>query len=301
MASALLSLILSFIGYSIHNIGQAGQKIGLAYARRSWLAGTAIWILASAGTTVATFLLLYAVTLGSVALVGAMGGSGLASLALFSHWVMKEPIGRRELAGVGVIFGAAAMIGAFHHAIKAVFFQPLVLFLFLAVVCTVYILAWVILSRRKGSVGIVIAGFSGALGGVVPLFQKVSTSEYGRSRSLLELEFQSTGHFVRLIQRGAEILSNPYALLWMGISVISMIIMQFSYRRDTAIRLVPAFASNYIAVPVIGALIVFGERLHPVQWAGIALIVVGVLLLTLKKQSREAGEPAGRASSRAGN
>jgi len=150
-------------------------------------------------------------------------------------------------------------------------------------------------------VGMVIAGFSGALGGVVPLFQKVSTSEYGRSRSLLELEFQSTGHFVRLIQRGAQILSNPYALLWMGISIISMIIMQFSYRRDTAIRLVPAFASNYISVPVLGALICFGERLHPVQWAGIALIVAGVFLLTLKKQDREAGKAAGRTSSRAGD
>jgi drug/metabolite transporter (DMT)-like permease len=300
MQSAL-SLILAFIGYSIHNIGQAGQKIGLAYARRSWLAGTAIWILASAGTMVAAFLLLYAVSLGSVALVGAMGGSGLASLALFSHWVMKEPIGRRELAGVGVIFGAAAMIGAFHHAIKQVSFRPLVLFLFLAAVCAIYILAWVIFARRRSSVGIVIAGFAGALGGVVPLFQKVSTSEYGRARSLLELEFQSTGHFVRLLQRGAEILSNPYALMWMGISVVSMIIMQFSYRRDTAIRLVPAFSSNYISVPVIGALICFGERLHPVQWVGIALIVVGVFLLTLKKQNREAGEPASRISSRAGD
>ena len=301
MANALLSLILAFIGYSIHNIGPAGQKIGLAHARRSWLAGTAIWILASAGTMVSAFLLLYAVSLGSVALVGALGGSGLASLALFSHWVMKEPIGRRELAGVGVIFGAAAMIGAFHHAIKAVSFQPLVLFLFLAAVCAIYVLAWVIFARRRSSVGIVIAGFSGALGGVVPLFQKVSTSEYGRARSLLELEFQSTGHFVRLLQRGAEILSNPYALMWMGISVISMIIMQFSYRRDTAIRLVPAFASNYISVPVLGALICFGERLHPAQWVGIALIAVGVLLLTLKKQSREAGEPASRVSSRAGD
>jgi len=300
MQSAL-SLILAFIGYSVHSIGQAGQKIGLAYARRSWMVGAVIWILASMGTTVAAFLLLYAVSLGSVALVGAMGGSGLASLALFSHWVMKEPIGRRELAGVGVIFGAAAMIGAFHHAIKQVSFRPLVLFLFLAAVCAIYILAWVVLTRRHGSVGIVIAGFAGALGGVVPLFQKVSTSEYGRSHSLLELEFQSTGRFVVLIQRGAEILSNPYGLLWMGISIISMIIMQFSYRRDTAIRLMPAFAANYISVPVIGALICFGERLHPVQWTGIVLIVAGVFLLTLKKQGRQAEERTDRVSSHPGD
>jgi uncharacterized membrane protein len=245
MPRTVLSLIIAFAGYSMHNIGQAGQKIGLAYVRRSWLAGTAIWILASTGTTVAAFLLLYAVSLGSVALVGAMGGSGLASLALFSFLVLKEPIGAREIAGIAVIFGAAALIGAFHRALPPVSFTPLVLFLFLAAVCLIYILLWVAFSRRHGSVGIVIAGFSGALGGVVPLFQKVSTSDYGRARSLLELQFQSTGRFVQLLQRGAQILSNPYALLWMAISVVSMIIMQFSYRKDTAIRLVPSFASNY--------------------------------------------------------
>jgi drug/metabolite transporter (DMT)-like permease len=301
MPNALLSVIVAFVGYSFHNIGQAGQKVGLAYARRNWLAGTAIWVLATAATTVAAFLLLYAVSLGSVALVGAMGGSGLASLALFSHWVMKEPIGGREIAGVVAILGAAAMIGAFHRAIRQVPFQPLVLFLFLAAVCLIYILLWVILSRRHGSVGIVIAGFSGALGGVVPLFQKVSTSEYGRARSLLELEFQSTGRFVQLLQRGAEILSNPYALIWMGLSVVSMIVMQFSYRRDTAIRLVPSFASNYIAVPVLGALICFGERLNPLQWTGIALIVAGVFLLTVKSRKPQSGGREGRTSAQAGD
>jgi drug/metabolite transporter (DMT)-like permease len=299
MPRALLSLIVAFAGYSLLNIGQAGQKIGLAYARRSWPAGTAIWILASAAATVAAFLLLYAVSLGSVALVGAMGGSGLASLALFSYWVMKEPIGAREIAGIVVIFGAAAMIGAFPRVIPQVSFQPLALFLFLAVVCLIYILLWVIFARRHGSVGIVIAGFSGALGGTVPMFQKVSTSDYGRARSLLELELQSTGWFVQLLERGAKILANPYALLWMGISIISMVIMQFSYRRDTAIRLVPSFASNYIAVPVLGALICFGERLHPLQWAGIVLIVVGVFLLTVKSRKGQDGGREGRNSTQA--
>jgi drug/metabolite transporter (DMT)-like permease len=218
-----------------------------------------------------------------------MGGSGLASLALFSHWVLKERIGGREIAGIAVIFGGAALIGAFHRALPEVSIRTLILFLFLAVVCLVYVLAWVLFSRRHGSVGLVIAGFSGALGGMVPLFQKVSTSDYGRARSLLELEFQSAGRFLQLLGRGAEVLSNPYALLWMAISIVSMVVMQFSYRRDKAVRLVPAFAANYIVVPVLGALICFGERINPLQWAGIVLIVAGVFLLTVKR-SRAGGD-----------
>jgi hypothetical protein len=124
--------------------------------------------------------------------------------------------------------------------------------------------------------------FAGALGGTIPLFQKISTSEFGRARSLLELEFQTPGRFLQMIERGAEIFSNPFALLWMGIAVTSTLVMQFSYRRDEAIRVIPAFSSNYLPVPVIGGLLAFGDRLHVLQWAGVALIVGGVLLLTLK-------------------
>ena len=38
-----------------------------------------------------------------------------------------------------------------------------------------------------------VKGFAGALGGMIPLFQKISTSDFGRARSLLELEFQTPG------------------------------------------------------------------------------------------------------------
>ena len=144
---------------------------------------------------------------------------------------------------------------------------------------------WVVFNRRHGAVGIVIAGFAGALGGMIPLFQKISTSEFGRARSLLELEFETPGRFLRMVEKGAEIFSNPFALLWMGIAVTSTLVMQFSYRRDEAIRVIPAFSANYLTVPVIGGLLVFGDRLHALQWAGVALIVGGVVLLTLKSRA----------------
>jgi drug/metabolite transporter (DMT)-like permease len=61
-----------------------------------------------------------------------------------------------------------------------------------------------------------------------------------------------------------------------------MVVMQFAYRRGKAIQLIPAFAANTIAVPVVGGVLAFGERLHPLQWIGVILIFSGVLLLTLK-------------------
>jgi drug/metabolite transporter (DMT)-like permease len=238
---------------------------------------------ASLATTAAAFLLLYAVSFGSVALVGAIGGSGLASLALFSHWVLKETMGRWAIAGISLIFVGSGLVGALSRPMPVMHPAPLTLFVFLGAVCLLFVALWVAFRRHQGAVGIVIAGFAGALGGVIPLFQKISTSEFGRSRSLLELEFQTPGRFLEMVEHGAEILSNPFALVWMGIAITSTVIMQFSYGHGAAIRVIPSFAANFIAVPVIGGLVCYGERLYPLQWAGVALIVGGVLLLTLQR------------------
>jgi uncharacterized membrane protein len=282
MDRTVLSLILAFCGYSMHNLGQAGQKVGLQLARRNWLAGAALWVLASLATSAAAFLLLYAVSIGSVALVGAIGGSGLASLALFSHWVLKEPINRQALAGIGLIFVGSGLIGAFSRPMPVNHPTPLTLFAFLGAICLLYIALWVALRRYRSAEGVVIAGFSGALGGIIPLFQKISTSEFGRARSLLELEFQTPGRFLEMLEHGAEILSNPFALVWMGIGATSTLIMQFSYSRGAAIRVIPSFAANFITVPVLGGLICYGETLYFLQWAGVAIIAAGVLALTLR-------------------
>jgi drug/metabolite transporter (DMT)-like permease len=64
-----------------------------------------------------------------------------------------------------------------------------------------------------------------------------------------------------------------------------MVILQFGFRKDDAIRVVPAFAAMSIATPVIAGLISFGERLHPLQVVGVVAILVGVLLITLESKA----------------
>jgi drug/metabolite transporter (DMT)-like permease len=84
------------------------------------------------------------------------------------------------------------------------------------------------------------------------------------------------------LYRGTNLFSNPWALSWIVISLVSMVVMQFAYRLGKAIRLIPAFAANTIVIPVLGGVLTFGERLHVFQWIGVILIFAGVLLLTLK-------------------
>ena len=119
MHSVLLSILVAFGGYSLLNVAQASQKIGLARYKTHKLSGAVLWAAATVCTSLSVFVLLWAVSLGSVSIVGAMAGTGLASLAVFSAVVMKERIRGIEIAGVAVIFGAAVLIGLFAEEAQA--------------------------------------------------------------------------------------------------------------------------------------------------------------------------------------
>jgi uncharacterized membrane protein len=284
--TVILSLITAFAGYSIHAIAQAGQKIGLAVAAKRRARGLIIWVFSTLSMPSSVFLILYAVSIGNASLVGAMSGSGLASLAIFSHLFMRERISKRELIGVFTIVAAAILIGLFRLETAVEEPNLRALYIYFPAVCGTYLLLWLGFQNRTRIVGITIAGLAGALGGFVPLFQKVSASPLGLSRPLLHLRFGNETALTSLLQRGANLLSNPWALTWIAISLVSMVVMQFAYRRGKAIQLIPAFAANTIAIPVVGGVLAFHERLHPFQWIGVVLILAGVLLLTLK-----AGQP----------
>jgi uncharacterized membrane protein len=277
-----LSLIAAFSGYSIHSIAQAGQKIGLATTARRRARGMVIWIFSTLMMPSSVFLILYAVSIGDASLVGAMSGSGLASLAVFSHLYMRERITRRELIGVFTIIAAALLIGFFRVEEAEGNTNLAALYIYFPAICGMYLLLWLVFHKRSRIVGIVIAGLAGAMGGFVPLFQKISSSPFGLSRALLHFQFNNDTAFTALLHRGTNLLSNPWAFTWIVISLVSMVVMQFAYRRGKAIRLIPAFAANTIAIPVVGGILTFSERLHPFQWIGVILIFVGVLLLTLK-------------------
>ena len=279
-----LTLLLAFLGNSVLNISQAGQKLGLALMRRDRRRGALLWIGSLLGTTVAALLGWVAVTIGRVALVGAMAGSGLASLAVFSFLVLKEKIRVRELAGIALMAVSAVLIGLFQRELPPVEPSLRRLFLYLGVLCAAALTAWLALRGRSRVVGPVIAGFSGVLGGFVPLFQKVSGSSAGRASSFVAYVLEE-GHW-------AHALVNPFTLLWILLSIVSMVVIQFAYRHERAVRLIPYFTFCMILVPVLGGVLALGDRLRAIQWVGVALILTGLMLLTLPAPGEAPGESA---------
>lgn len=264
MTGPALSIILAFVGYSVLNIAQAGQKMGLARRARHKVKGWTLWTLATLATSAAFVIVLGAIALGSVSTVGAMAGTGLASLALFSHFAMMDRLDLREIIAVAVVIGGAALVGVFAQERVAGETKVVLLWSILGGGTLLYTIGWVA-TRKLSFTGAVIGSFAGFLGAYSQLFQKHATTEV----SILD----GVGPFIR------HLVTNPVTLVWVGLSVVSMIVLQFSYKHGRAIEIIPAFTGTFIAVPVIGGVLIFAERLLAVQWVGVALIAAGAVVL----------------------
>jgi drug/metabolite transporter (DMT)-like permease len=262
--AVVLSYILAFVGHSLHNISQAGQKIALASIKRRPVGGKLLWAGATIGTSASFFILLAAVSLGSVATVGAMAGTGLVSLAVFSHFVMKERLTWRHLASIGAIIAGAALIGLFVGTGQDVANRRVLIWV-LVIGIIVYTASW-IATRRRGAQGMVIGSFAGFLGAFVHLFQKLGT---------LELDLRAG-----VGQYASAVLRDPITLVWIVLSIVSMLILQFAYGHGSAIQIIPSYMATYITVPVIGGVVFFSESLVALQWVGVVLIGSGTLFLS---------------------
>jgi drug/metabolite transporter (DMT)-like permease len=283
----MVAILLGALGYAVLNISQAVQKIGLVWMRTRRVQGALIWAAATLGTLASSGLVFAGVALGNASLVGAMAGIGLAALAVFSHFVLKERVGLKEAFGVLVMVLAAGLIGFFASDRPPAGIRLDYLFGLLAAVVAAPVAALLFLRRRPLISGLVIGVLSGCLGGLVPLFQKVSTSAVGTSQSLFTVaggpESGALGPLLAMF-------SNPFTVMWILLSLASMLVLQFAYRKNEVIRIIPFFTATSILIPVVGGVLCLGERPHPAQWAGVALIFAGLALLTVKGR-RPAGKP----------
>jgi drug/metabolite transporter (DMT)-like permease len=275
----MFSIIFGFIGFSMFNIAQAIQKLGLLIRKEDARKGARVWLAGIFGSFLASGVNYLAVILGSASLAAAMAGTGLASLAIFSRLVLKEPVGKLEVCGIAVILLSAVTMGIFSDTPStAAIHIDILLYLFTGVALAGMFL-WIFMRRKAGVGGIVIAGFSGALGGFVPLFQKASASDAGRQLALFSGGSAGQGPAGDII----ALFTNPFAVAWIVLSLVSTLVMQFSYKKTPAIRSIPMFTGFFIIVPVVGGVLCLGESLSAGQWCGVAGIIAGLILLGWKR------------------
>jgi drug/metabolite transporter (DMT)-like permease len=272
MNLTVLSLLIAFAGYSVQNISQASQKIGFLKMKEDKKKGMIIWGAATVGTGLSTLILLAAVSIGQVSLVGAMAGTGLISMTLYSMFIMKEKPGKNEIIGVCLILISAVFIGIFSDdAHKSVIVLNLLVIKLIAV-SLIYGFLWTLFRKKKKVLCVVLGGFAGALGGFVSQFQKISTSA------------SLDGQLITESVSGIDSLLNPFTLFWILLSITSMTVLQFAHKNGQPMQVIPSFSANFILIPVIGGVTCFGEVLHPVQWMAVGVIIIGVLMITIKKE-----------------
>lgn len=269
----VVTLLLAFLGYSIMNLGQAGQKIGLGKKDEKPLAGWSLWIGATVATLLSVVVVLIALSLGAVSLVGAMAGSGLVTLAVFSHFVMGERIGLSDIAGIAIIIAGSVLIGFFAPETQDPTPRWLTLHGAVGGLVLAYVVGWVV-GRGSPKLGLIVGGFAGALAGASMLYQNATTitADLG---AIISWPLNESITAERLLG-----FLNPYLVIWLVLSMSAFFVLQLAYGRGKAIHVIPAFNVNFIVVPVVGGVIGFSETVNPLQWVGVVVIVAGTVVLT---------------------
>ena len=275
MSDSVIVLVCAVAGYSILSISQAGQKVGLHRIPRAPLHGWGIWTLATIGTAVSFFLVLVAIGMGSVALVGAMTGVGMAALTVFSRYVLHEHVGHREVAAVSAIAIGAGLAGAVPLGTSG---SPrtTILYWALGAALFTYGLGATVAGNTHWR-GVILGGLAGSLAAFSQLFQKLGT-----------LSLSLDDGFAALV---IDLVTNRPILTSVVITVVSMLVAQVAYTRGQAIRIIPSYTAHASAVPVVGGVVVFDEKLQLLHWLGIGLLFVGTMSLVLTPGRRRNEAP----------
>jgi drug/metabolite transporter (DMT)-like permease len=274
MGQHVLSIIIAFLAYSVVDVGKALQKHGLVIRRNRRVVGSAIWVLGTSGTVVSSFLILWAVSIGSVVVVGSMAGTGLVAATLYAVLILHERVRPRDIIAICLVLAGPFLLGAITTQPTAARTAVERLIILAAVMTLLYALALVFTRRSGKARAFVIAAIAGMLSGYVVMFQKLASSEVAGTLTWVSSHLTNPR-----IEQLVGIFANPFAVIWLVLSVASTVVLQLSYRKGDAVQIIPTFNSVSILTLIVGGLVVFGEVLHVVQWLGIVTILVGAAML----------------------
>lgn len=261
--SLIQSVALAFAGNSLIAVGQGTQKsqvsvIQVGDSRSQKIRRILLWAGGIASSNLGLVLIYQAIALGHTAIVGTLSGSGLITLVLFSHFVLKERVQASELAGVILIFLGVLFLPLWPVDQTASYIRNDALFLGAASVILLLCLLAVFLEKKKGrTVGTILALLAGSMTGFSQIYQKVSATQ------------------------SSPLYTQSSFYLFLGFFLLSFSSMQMAYRRHRAITVIPYFNASAVLIPLVGGQVFFQERLSWVQWLCVAVIAAGMVLIDL--------------------
>jgi uncharacterized membrane protein len=264
-------------------LGKGLQKYGVdvivhpkTMLRRDNLFKLFVWCLGTSGMVASALLLFTACAYGPITIIAALSGTGLIALALFSTWVLKERIGRSEIAGIILIVAGTALAGYFEKwpgvanvslaAAPARPFNATTTVLFsLGVVALSLGMAAYSLKNHYRFFGPIFGSISGFCGGISIFYQK-GTMIYCRCDAI----------FADI----PAVLRNPFFYPFVITGLLDFLVTQYALTRSKAVTVVPCYQSFYIALPIGGGILAYYESFNVLQLAGVALLLWGVVLVS---------------------
>jgi len=279
-AGYLLFIGLCLICPAFQNVGMGFQKWSIdktpparGMKKAMWIG---VWILGLLFQLGGVTLGFKALTLGNASTLAAFGGTGLIYLSLFSYFVLKEEILKKEMIGIGIIIISTAVVGIFSSASQ----DPEVELETLRVAATlgvylVFVAAGVFVLFRNLEMygGAILGMIAGSMNGFGILFQKVVTAEFKG----MELVAGST-----LL----KLLSFPYTWLMIIGGVGGFVVVQFGYKYGKAVQVVPSFAATIIMIPTLAGMTMLNETVPPLCLLSVAVIVIGAIITTTAAPSK---------------
>ena len=265
----LLGILVGSLALTCMNVGKGIQKLKvqvLTHGRAMiapphrrdfliWLSG----ILLTASSSILLSVALWIAQKTSV--VSSMAGVGLVALIVFAHFVLHERIGAVEIGGSTLVIAGTAVLGALGGGARAAqvyhpegFYRALAAFVVVFGVLTTY----TVVTRKLH--GLIFGGLAGTLAGLALILANVALARAGNS----------------LIGQ----LATVHVYLAMAIGAAAMAITQYAFLHGRAVEVVPSFNSFYILAPACMETFTFQTRLPPLQIAGMAVIVAGVIVLS---------------------
>ena len=269
LASALMALgLLMMKSRSAHLPMAAGANtIGAIIA---WIRDP-MWIGGLGVQTAGWAFYLIAVSRAPVSMVAVMGQGGIALFVIASVAILGERASPREWVGIGaIVLGMLMLALSLRGGEIEGSFEPSTLLTFSALLSLAGLVPMAV--ARMNASGAAAAILSGVAFGLGALFTKAMTFEF-------------TGGDTAII--ALQIVSNPYVYCTIAANIAGIVLLQNSFHSARAIIAMPLSGALSNIVPIVGGMIVFGERLPAGSMP--AAMRVGAFALTIAAGALLAG------------
>ncbi len=266
----VLGFILGVTAYVALDIGKGIQKYaidgfkGKSGAKKN----TGIWAMGFVLTTSFMFISWAALIFAPINFVAPLEGFGLVCLLLFSRYVLKEPIGKIELAGIALVIVGIVIIAGFNPNTGGISLANFNVTLFWGIVIIIFavegglFVVTRVMARLRRFGGIAMA----CIAGTAMAFQTVSK----RISAIPEI-------------------GPLYSAIMFAFAVATLAITQVALVLARANIVVSCFTSMSILLATVTGVVAIGEMLIGPQIAAIGILIAGVVCLTaFRKEEKNA-------------